>query len=741
LHWPGLGGGDLATPVEDADIDLAWSHFAPLRSPERNPASESTGYRGRVPDEQDLESQLAELIRQFSSDPETATPTTVNSATPPVTTRKIEAALRLGVPARQAPGTPWPGERGDTRWRLSPSARALTRMGDEADLSQIIGRAAATAVAEEFLRIRPSGGRVWSDNDGHAVTVVGEQVVYLGRLPVTDGALAANTAAGGDLRSLIIRVLLDAPGSTGREIAYQLRWIGVATDKSRVNSLLYRDNTTFTGDGSTARRWRVSASAGGPTVASTRTAGSPKRKVGARTQGNAYVDLVSAPTPTRVREPRSPAEARRYREPALALMAWQTQAMQRWYDHGCQGIVEAVTGTGKTHLGLEAVEQARRDGQKSTVLVPSLDLQDQWIERFERFLPHLSVARVGGKKSGDPARSDVTIAVVNSAIRHDLASLSPDSLLVADEVHRYGASEFQYALRAKYERRLGLTATLERSGDDAVEEVLLPYFGGSIMTVGFDRAIREEVVAPFRLVMAPISMSEDEQAVYDTISHRLSIAMKVLRSEGVIKGGGADFVQQIARLGGAGGRIGRAARTAQSSMRERRRWLAGLSGKVDAVEELAELIEASMGTVVFTQSKDVAEEVAAALRGWHIAASALHSDMSVTERRQSLAGLAYGSLKVLAAPRLLDEGIDVPTVDLGIVMTASRSRRQMVQRLGRVIRKKDDGRPVTFVIIFAKDTVEDPSSGVHEGFFDLVGEVATNKVVLEPGWICSDVPA
>ena len=51
---------------------------------------------------------------------------------------------------------------------------------------------------------------------------------------------------------------------------------------------------------------------------------------------------------------------------------------------------------------------------------------------------------------------------------------------MADEVHRYGADQFQYALLANYRRRLGLTATLERSGDDAVEEVLshrvgLPY--------------------------------------------------------------------------------------------------------------------------------------------------------------------------------------------------------------------------------------------------------------------------
>jgi len=46
---------------------------------------------------------------------------------------------------------------------------------------------------------------------------------------------------------------------------------------------------------------------------------------------------------------------------------------------------------------------------------------------------------------------------------------------------------------------------------------------------------------------------------------------------------------------------------------------------------------------------------------------------------------------------------------------------------------------VDFVIIFAKDTVEDPSSGAHEGFFNLVSEIATDQTVLKPGWTFSDV--
>ncbi|QWC84559.1 DEAD/DEAH box helicase [Nocardioidaceae bacterium] len=638
------------------------------------------------------------------------------------------------------PGSPFPGPRGDVRWRLSAATRTLTRVADGAELSDLIGKEAAANVISGFLSIRPGGGRVWSDDAGRASTVVTAQAVYLGLIRTDSGPAAAGSVTRGTLETAVVDVLLASPGSTAREVVYQLSLQGVPTDRRTVNALLYGQRSTFESDGATVPRWRALSLASRP-VASRQTPTVQKSRKGGKSKQvstNAYaalVDTASIPSP---KAARSHPVSRRYDKPALALLAWQQEAMQRWYDRGCHGIVEAVTGTGKTHLGLEAAEQARRDGEKVTILVPSVDLQDQWVERFRHFLPHVRLARVGGKKTGDPARADVTVAVVNSAVKQDLAALSPDSLLVADEVHRYGAVEFQYALRAGYGRRLGLTATLERSGDDAVEEILSPYFGGIIMTMGFNRALREGVVAPFRLVLAPVAMVDEERAEYEKISRSLSHAMKQLKAAGAISGGG-DVIGQIARLGGAGGSIGRAAWAAQSAMRERRQMLAGLSSKIDAVEELAELIEDSQGAVVFTQSKAAAEQVAAAMRGWKIPASALHSDMGVAERRHSLAALTTGELKLLAAPRLLDEGIDVQAVDLGIVTTASRSQRQMIQRLGRVIRRKDDGRTVTFVLIYAEDTVEDPAEGVHEGFFDMVEDIATDKLVLEPGWTSADI--
>lgn len=56
-----------------------------------------------------------------------------------------------------------------------------------------------------------------------------------------------------------------------------------------------------------------------------------------------------------------------------------------------------------------------------------------------------------------------------------------------------------------------------------------------------------------------------------------------------------------------------------------------------------------------------------------------------------------GALEVIATVRTLDEGVDVPEADLGIVLAASRQKRQMIQRMGRVLRRKADGRHARFV--------------------------------------------
>jgi len=567
--------------------------------------------------------------------------------------------------------------------------------------------------------------------------------------PSSHGVSGTTSASAGpdtaptptSLAEAVLAEVTRAPSSTAREIALGLAGTPWAADKTQINKVLYAgEGASFVRDDATRPRW--SAGSGGAIPGASRR---PRRQdaqaAGDPAPSTAMEELLASLEQQAVAPPPPIERLSAVAVPAswgLSLHPWQDEALRGWYANGCRGIVEAVTGSGKTHLGLAAAARAKADGMTTTVLVPSVELQRQWLHRFATHLPHLSVAAVGGEERGDVARADVVIAVVNSAARRSLLRGRSGDLIVADEVHRYGAGTWSIALRDGYVRRLGLTATLERS-DDAVDSLIRPFFGATVCEYGFGRALSDQVVSPFRLVLAPVGMTDEERAEYDALSSRVSDSLRKLRSMGALGGAsGISLNQRLRQLAGVGGVVGRAAQTAESAMRARRRLLAELVGKVDAVGEMAPLIDASEGTVVFTQTKDSAEAVAHRLREHGVAAAALHADMDRRERQDNLDALESQRLLALAAPKLLDEGIDLPTVDLGIVTTASRSRRQMIQRLGRVVRRKPGGRVVSFVILYAAGTVEDPNDGAHEGFFDMVVGVAEDVHRLDDEWIVAD---
>lgn len=50
------------------------------------------------------------------------------------------------------------------------------------------------------------------------------------------------------------------------------------------------------------------------------------------------------------------------------------------------GVVEAVTGAGKTRLALAAIEAEMRRGGRAVAIVPTRHLQDQWLEEIEMHL-------------------------------------------------------------------------------------------------------------------------------------------------------------------------------------------------------------------------------------------------------------------------------------------------------------------------------------------------------------------
>ena len=146
---------------------------------------------------------------------------------------------------------------------------------------------------------------------------------------------------------------------------------------------------------------------------------------------------------------------------------------------------------------------------------------------------------------------------------------------------------------------------------------------------------------------------------------------------------------------------------------------------------MASALASAERAIVFTQSIAVAERAAAVLAGCGLAVEALHSGLDPLARRAALCRFASGEVRVLAAPRLLDEGIDVPAAEVAVIVGASRSRRQMIQRMGRVLRRKPAGRSARFAVVFVEDTVEDPRAGAHEAFLEEIVDVADAVTVFD----------
>ncbi|RZT63897.1 type III restriction/modification enzyme restriction subunit [Microcella alkaliphila] len=209
------------------------------------------------------------------------------------------------------------------------------------------------------------------------------------------------------------------------------------------------------------------------------------------------------------------------------LRAWQKRAYGMWEDNKYQGVVKAITGSGKSLVGVAAVHTTWQHAGKSLILVPSDSLLQQWQKVLRENLVGIRIGAVGGGRNDDLRDHDVVVATVQSAHRREILPTSL-GLLIADEAHRYGSESFSLALRGQYERRLALSGSYERQLDDGVERHLAPYFGPVLVDYGYGEAREEGVVAPFRLALVGVDFTASEQTAYENEGKRLQEAQDTL---------------------------------------------------------------------------------------------------------------------------------------------------------------------------------------------------------------------
>lgn len=360
---------------------------------------------------------------------------------------------------------------------------------------------------------------------------------------------------------------------------------------------------------------------------------------------------------------------------------YQQQAVEAWKQSNCRGCIVLPTGAGKTVVALKAIATI---GRRTLVISPTLDLMNQWYGILANAFPE-PVGILGG---GHHEVKALTVTTYDSAYRHvDLYGNQFD-LLIFDEVHHLPAAGYvQIAEMSVAPYRLGLTATFRRP--DGKQAALTRLVGPLV----FERTIDDlkgSVLADFEVQRIWVDLTVEEKVQYERTYDEYIRSVRE-RNISLYGKGWNQFIQLTAS--------DIKARSALLAKNEAARIAAHASAKFSVLELLLKL-HVQDRVLIFTKSLPLTYEIA----GRYLIPPITHYT-DTKERKDILDKFRSGAYRVIVSSEVLNEGVDVPAANVAIIISGTASPLRHLQRLGRILRMKDENRALFYEVI---------SSGTNE---------------------------
>lgn len=366
-----------------------------------------------------------------------------------------------------------------------------------------------------------------------------------------------------------------------------------------------------------------------------------------------------------------------------SLQEHQAAVITNWFGRACRGIVDHVTGAGKTVTAMEVIRRWMAERGPAIVFVPSRLLALQWQQEAVHWLGEGEVALLaagGGSTQWQRDLADFTDPSSDFGPRLTIATLQTAStdafvrrvrsgdhlLVVADEVHRVGSPTFRRITKIDAGGRLGLSATPERFGDREGTDVIFDYFGEPLPPpFTLADGIAAGRLVPYDYHIRLVEMTDDEWEEWERLSDDIAREAAMSRGDESAVRRLSDrlrflLIQRARIKKQAVNKVGLARRVLRDEFEEGDRWL------------------------VYCDSQHQLREVMDALTEEGLSSSEYHSGM-IGDRDETL---AYFKRRggVVVAIRCLDEGVDIPSVDRALILASSINRREFIQRRGRVLR-------------------------------------------------------
>lgn len=366
----------------------------------------------------------------------------------------------------------------------------------------------------------------------------------------------------------------------------------------------------------------------------------------------------------------------------VQLRSYQQSALDRWQRNENKGVLVLPTAAGKTYIALKAVDVLR---VQALIVVPTLDLIDQWRSRIKECLGVESGA-VGG---GENNVRMITVATYDSAYLQAAFLGNRFRLIVFDEVHHLASPSYmQIAEMYTAPYRMGLTATYERI--DERHQLLPRLVGDLVFSVEVDELAGKHL-APYTYEKKFVELSMKDQQLYD---REMEIFRSYLRENRIVMKSPRDFQRFIMRTG----RDPRA----REALLARNRALKTALNSQEKIKALGKMLERNKKekALIFTLHTDLVYAISR-----HFLIPAITYLTPKKERREILESFRKGNYNTIVTSQVLDEGIDVPDATMGYILSGTGSTRAYIQRLGRLLRKVE-GKKARLIEIVSKETLE-----------------------------------
>ena len=334
---------------------------------------------------------------------------------------------------------------------------------------------------------------------------------------------------------------------------------------------------------------------------------------------------------------------------------YQTEAAEGFW-HGGSGVVVLPCGSGKTIVGAMAMVLAQAT---TLILVTNTVSARQWRDELLRRTT-LTADEIGEYSGARKEIRPITIATYQvmttkrqGIYPHLEVFDSRDwGLIIYDEVHLLPAPIFRFTADIQSRRRLGLTATLVR--EDGRESDVFSLIGPKRYDAPWKDIEAQGYIAPAECVEVRVTLPEADRMTYamaepeDKYRLAASAPEKVRLAERIIAAHPNDQVLVIGQF----------------------------------LDQLAEL-------------------------GEHLNAPVITGATSVRERERLFSAFRDGEYRVLVVSKVANFSNDLPEAAVAVQVSGTfGSRQEEAQRLGRVLRPKQDGRTAHFYSIVTRDTVD-----------------------------------